>query len=345
MTVKPFILRVRKTKIQRLQSLFLTAYNKIRFTSRESFCFEEEIIMTFTASDRTMLEGYIKKARPFEEMFSVKGKTAIVTGGSSGLGFDITLRLLQGGANVMIASFSDLERDTAMPLLEEQGFKDRAAFCLTNVTDEKQMEHLVAYTAETFGSVDIYVNCAATWNYAKIYDIAKEDIEKVFSVNVYGEFFGIKYVSRYMKEHDIHGKIVLISSNCAVMPYPVFGGYPHYASSKAAIMGLTVETAKELKRFGIMVNSVAPGGMVTPGSAGNLASDKMTEEQQDEFYEELMVWQTDGQMEVDQIGIMAYTLCTAAADGMTGEVIMVDGGATHNIVKYQPAIDAYPEEE
>ena len=82
-------------------------------------------------------------------MFSVKGKTAIVTGGSSGLGFDITLRLLQGGANVMIASFSDLERDTAMPLLEEQGFKDRAAFCLTNVTDEKQMEHLVAYTAET----------------------------------------------------------------------------------------------------------------------------------------------------------------------------------------------------
>ena len=78
--------------------------------------------MAFTASDRTMLEGYIKKARPFEEMFSVKGKTAIVTGGSSGLGFDITLRLLQGGANVMIASFSDLERDTAMPLLEEQGF-------------------------------------------------------------------------------------------------------------------------------------------------------------------------------------------------------------------------------
>ncbi len=300
--------------------------------------------MPFTPGDKTMLEGYIKEARPFEDMFSVRGKTAIVTGGSSGLGFDITLRLLQGGAKVMIASFSELERDTAMPLLEEQGFKGSVAFCLTDVTVEEEMEKLVAYTADTFGSVDIYVNCAATWNYAKIYDLPKKDLEKVFSVNVFGAFYGLKYVSRYMKDNHVEGKIVLISSNCAVMPYPVFGGYPHYASSKAAIMGLTVETAKELKRFGIMVNSIAPGGMVTPGSAGNLASDGLTEEQQDEFYDELMVWQTDEQLPVDRIGIMAYTLCTPASDGITGEVIYVDGGATHNIVRYQPAIEQYPEE-
>lgn len=301
--------------------------------------------MPFTPGDRSMLEGYLRDARPFADMFSVKGKTAIVTGGSSGLGFDITLRLLQGGANVMIASYSELERDTALELLKEAGFDETVGFCLTDVSKEEQVSRMVDYTVETFGSVDIYVNCAATWNYAKIYDLPAEDLQKVFSVNVYGAFYGLKYVSRYMKEHEIPGKIVLISSNCPIMPYPVFGGYPHYASSKAAIMGLTVETAKELKRFGIMVNSVAPGGMVTPGSAGNLASESLTEEQQDEFYDELMVWQTDGQMQVDQIGIMAYTLCTPVADGITGEVIMVDGGATHNIVKFQPAIDAYPEEE
>ena len=300
--------------------------------------------MPFTPGDKAMLEGYIREARPFEAMFSVQGKTAIVTGGSSGLGFDITLRLLQGGANVMIASFSELERDTAMPLLAEQGFKDTVAFCLTDVTVEEEMERLVAHTVDTFGSVDIYVNCAATWNYAKIYDLPKEDLQKVFSVNVFGAFYGLKYVTRYMKDNHVQGKIVLISSNCAIMPYPVFGGYPHYASSKAAIMGLTVETAKELKRFGIMVNSIAPGGMVTPGSAGNLASDGLTEEQQDEFYDELMVWQTDEQLPVDRIGIAAYTLCTPVSDGITGEVIYVDGGATHNIVRYQPAIDQYPEE-
>ncbi len=301
--------------------------------------------MPFTPGDKSMLEGYIQKARPFEEMFSVKGKTAIVTGGSSGLGFDITLRLLQGGANVVIASYSQLEGDTAIPLLEEQGYAERVTFCRTDVTKEEEVEALVTFTAEKYGSVDIYVNCAATWNYAKIYDLPKEDLEKVFSVNVFGAFYGIKYVSRYMKEHEIPGKIVLISSNCPIMPYPVFGGYPHYASSKAAIMGLTVETAKELKRYGIMVNSVAPGGMVTPGSAGNLASENISEEAADEFYDELMVWQTDGQLPVDQIGIVAYSLCTPVSDGMTGEVVIVDGGATHNIVKYQPAIDQYPEEE
>lgn len=301
--------------------------------------------MPFTPGDKAMLEGYLKKARPFEEMFSVKGKTAIVTGGSSGLGFDITLRLLQGGANVVIASYSELERDTAMPLLAEEGFTDCVSFCKTDVTKEEEVERMVSFAKETYGSVDIYVNCAATWNYAKIYDLPKADLEKVFAVNVFGAFYGVKYVSRVMKEQGTGGKIVLISSNCPIMPYPVFGGYPHYASSKAAIMGLTVETAKELKRYGIMVNSVAPGGMVTPGSAGNLASEGISEEAQDEFYDELMVWQTDGQMEVDQIGILAYAMCTPMADGITGEVIMADGGATHNIVKFQPEIEAYPPQE
>ena len=300
--------------------------------------------MAFTESDKAMLEGYIASARPFADMFSVKGKVALVTGGSSGLGFDITLRLLQGGAKVVIASNSRIEEEASMPLFAEQGFGDDVKFCFTDVREEADVEKLVAYTVDTFGSLDIFVNSAAIWNYAKVYDLPKEDLQLVFETNVYGAFYGVKHVSKYMKEHGIAGKIVLISSNSPIMPYPVFGGYPHYASSKAAVMGLVTEAAKELKRFGIMINSIAPGGMVTPGAAGNLASDGITEEQQDEFYEELMVWQVDGQLPVDQVGMMAYTFCTPVADGITGETIVVDGGATHNIVKYQVAIDAFPEE-
>ena len=94
-----------------------------------------------------------------------------------------------------------------------------------------------------------------------------------------------------------------------------------------------------------MINRIAKGGMDTTGAAGILACELITEEQQDEFYEELMVWQVDGQLPVDQVGMMAYTFCTPVADGITGETIVVDGGATHNIVKYQVAIDAFPEEE
>ncbi len=301
--------------------------------------------MAFTMNDKSMLEGYIRTARPFEDMFSVKGKVALVTGGSSGLGFDIALRLLQGGAKVVAASNSRIEEEAAMPLFEQEGFADRVSFYFADVRNEEEVAALVDYTVEKFGTLDIFVNSAAIWNYAKIYDLPKEDLQLVFETNVYGAFFGVKHVSKYMKENGVTGKIVLISSNSPLMPYPVFGGYPHYASSKAAVMGLATEAAKELKRYGIMINAVAPGGMVTPGSAGNLASDLITEEQQDEFYDELMVWQTDGQLPVDQVGIIAYSFCTPMADGITGETIVVDGGARHNIVKYQAAIDAYPEED
>ena len=300
--------------------------------------------MAFTESDKAMLQNYIATARPFADMFSVKGKVALVTGGSSGLGFDITLRLLQGGAKVVIASNSRIEEAAAMSLLIEQGYEGSVQFFFTDVRNEDEVKALVDFTVETYGSLDIFVNSAAIWNYAKVYDLPKEDLALIFETNVYGAFYGVKHVSGYMKENGIPGKIVLISSNSPVMPYPLFGGYPHYASSKAAVMGLVTEAAKELKRFGIMINSIAPGGMVTPGAASNLASEFITEEQQDEFYEELMVWQVDGQLPVDQVGIMAYTFCTPVADGITGETIFVDGGACHNIVKYQAAIDAYPEE-
>lgn len=301
--------------------------------------------MAFQPSDKAMLEGYIKAARPLEEMFSVKGKTALVPGGSSGLGFDITLRLLQGGAKVVIASNSRVEEEAAIALLTEQGFGEQVKFHFCDVREEEAVAELVDFTAKTFGGLDILINSAATWNYAHLYDLPREDLEKVMDTNVNGAFYLIKYVSRYMVEHEVKGRIVLISSNSPWMPYPVFGGYAHYAASKGAVCALATQAAKELKRFGIMVNAVSPGGMVTPGSAGNMASELISEEKQDEIYEELMAWQTDGQQPVDEVAIIAYALVTPMSDGITGETIVADSGATHNIFRFQPALDRYPEED
>lgn len=301
--------------------------------------------MAFKPSDKAMLEGYIKAARPLEDMFSVKGKTALVTGGSSGLGFDIALRFLQGGANVVIASNSRVEEEAAVPLLAEQGFGDKVKFFFCDVRNEDEVAQLVKFTAESFGGLDIFVSSAATWNYAHLYDLPKEDLELVMDTNVNGAFYLVKHVSRYMIENKVKGKIVLIASNSPWMPYPVFGGYAHYAASKGAVTALATQAAKELKRFDIMVNAVAPGGMVTPGSAGNLASELISEEKQDEIYDELMAWQTDGQQPVDEVAIIAYALATPMADGITGETIVADSGATHNIFRFQPALDRYPEEE
>ncbi len=297
------------------------------------------------AANIAMLKGYIQMARPMEEMFSVKGKVAIVTGATSGLGFNIALRLLQGGAKVVLAGSSQKKGDYTLPILEEAGYgPDRVAFCRTDVRKEEDVEKLVETADKVFGTIDIFVNSAAVWSYAHIYDLPAEEFRRVLDTNVSGAFLGIKHVSKYMIEHKVKGKITLISSNCAWLPYPVFGGYPHYASSKGGVNSLAIEAAKELKRFDIMVNVVAPGGMVTSGASSNMCAPGLSEEKQDEFYEELMVWQNDGTQAVDTVAIVAYAMSTPMSDGMTGEIVVADAGMSHNIVKYQAAIDQYPEE-
>jgi NAD(P)-dependent dehydrogenase (short-subunit alcohol dehydrogenase family) len=136
----------------------------------------------------------------------------------------------------------------------------------------------------------------------------------------------------------------LISSDSAWLPYPTFGGYPHYVASKGGVNALGLEAAKELKRFGIMVNVVAPGAMQTNGAVTNMVVEDIDEDAQDELYAEIAVPQMDEMKPVDCVARIAYMMCTAFADGVTGESYVVDNGLRSNIIKYQPAIEQYPYE-
>lgn len=117
-----------------------------------------------------ILRGYQANTAALEEMLFVKGKTAIVTGGTSGLGFCVARRLCQGGAKVVIASSTQEKGELAIKLLKEEGFD--AVSCKTDVRKEDEVEHLVAFTAETFGSVDILVAAAGIWSFAHIEDLS-----------------------------------------------------------------------------------------------------------------------------------------------------------------------------
>ncbi len=292
-----------------------------------------------------MLKGYLSEMPPLEDIFSVKGKVALVTGGTSGLGFNVTMRLLQGGAKVVVASFSEHEAGNALGIFEECGYgSDRVKFCKVDVTSEQEVIEMVEFVDKAFGSLDILVTAAAIWNYAHIYDLPTEEFEKVINVNLTGAFRTVKHVSKYMIKNGISGKMTLISSNCAWLPYPVFGGYAHYSASKGGIVSLTIEAAKELKRFGIKVNTVAPGGMATPGATTNLVLDCLPEEEQDALYDEISTPQLDEIKTVDGVARVVYAMCTEMTDCLTGECITPDNGMTHNIVSYQPEISQYPED-
>lgn len=285
------------------------------------------------------MQSYIYNTAPLEDMLYVKGKVAIVTGGTSGLGFCVAQRLCQGGAKVVISGSTEEKGQSAAALLKESGHD--VSFCKANLRSEAEVENLVKFTAETYGSVDILVTAGGAWSFAHIYDMPEEEFIRALDINLVGAFRCAKHVSKYMIEHEIKGKIVLVSSNCAFVSQPVFGGYAHYVASKGGVVAMTQEIAKELKRYGIMVNTVAPGGMLTPGCLTNGPLRTLAPEKQMELGKEMMVAKLDATPTADSVAIVVYGLCTRMADGMTGECVVADSGMMRNIVSYQPAIEEY----
>ena len=295
------------------------------------------------AMGNQIMQSYLYCTSPLEEMLYVKGKVVIVTGGTSGLGFCVAQRLCQGGAKVVISGSNPTNGDNAAQILKSVGHE--VAFCKADLRKEEEVAALVAFTAETYGSVDILVTAGGSWSFAHVYDMPEDEFIRTLDINLVGAFRCAKHVSKYMIEHQVKGKIVFVSSNVAFLPQPVFGGYPHYAASKCGVVSMTVEIAKELKRYGIMVNTVAPGGMLTPGCLTNGPLSTLPPEKQMELGKEMMVCKMDETPSADSVAIVVYGMCTRMADGITGECIVADSGMMRNIMSFQPAIEQYPPAE
>lgn len=298
--------------------------------------------MVFNAQSQEIMRGYMATAS-LEEALYVKGKVAVVTGGTSGLGFCVARRLLQGGAKVVITGTSPEKGEYSVKLLKEFGLEN-VAFCKADLRKEEDIKSMVAFADTTFGSLDILSTCGGVWSYAHVYDLPEEEFSRVIDTNLTGTYRCAKHVSRYMIDHNIKGKIVFTASNSAFISAPVFGGYAHYVASKGGVIAMTQEIAKELKRFGIMVNAVAPGAMLTPGCFTNFPVSTLTEEQEEEMCVELTVSCYPDIPSADEVALAIYSLCTRVADGITGECLVSDGGMMRNIMTYLPQQDRYPEE-
>lgn len=257
------------------------------------------------------------------KFFDLKGKSAIVTGGALGIGQAIALRLAEAGATITI---SDVNLDAANATVEQiraQGGKSQAVLAdAASVADAKRV---VEMTLAVFGSIDILVNNAGIFPFSPATQTTEDQWDQVLGVNLKGAFFYSQAAAQKMIEAGRSGKIIMIASIDALRPT---GNLAHYDASKAGMLMLTKSLALEFGRHKINVNAIAPGGIQTPGVQSQAAAiTKATGMSPEQMSKSFVSRIPLGRMgEPDDIAKVVLFLASAAADYMTGSLLVVDGG-------------------
>lgn len=187
----------------------------------------------------------------------LKNKTAVVTGGTRGIGFAIVKLFLDNGANVAVAGSRQETVDKALAKLTEYG--GRVMGICPDLCDPEAVGAAFAGVKEKFGSLDILVNNAGISSRTSLYDYTVDEFGKIFDLNVKAVFVCAQAAARIMKEQG-GGSIINTSSMVSEFGQPSGSGYP---ASKFAVNGLTRSWARELAKDQIRVNAVAPGVTAT----------------------------------------------------------------------------------
>lgn len=250
------------------------------------------------------------------EMFNLKGKVAIVTGASSGLGVTFSEALADAGANVEIAARRIDKLKHVADDLTKRGVRSKAFQC--DVSNQDLVQALISDTVSTFGRLDILVNNAGVAAMSPATMISMEDWNKVVAVNLTGSFLCAREAAKQMMKQG-GGKIINIASIYGAVG-DVFPASPYYAT-KGAIINMTRDLSVEWAPYKINVNAIAPGFFPS----------EMTEAIfQDPHYLEYINKQTPlGRPgNPDDLKGAVLFLSTAASDYVTGQTIFVDGGWT-----------------
>ncbi|MBM9547428.1 glucose 1-dehydrogenase [Leptospira sp. 201903074] len=243
---------------------------------------------------------------------SLKGKTAVVTGGSQGIGAGIVKKLASQGANVFFNYNSNKEAaDKLAKELEVSGSKVAAIHA--DVTKVQDLENLFEKAAQHFGKLDILVNNAGVFTFSPAEDIVLEEVQRLFNTNVFAPMFAVKYA---LKHFNDGGSIINMGSIAATWAPPNFMAY---ASTKAAIDGITKVLSKELAPRKITVNQINPGSVRTEGNKKAGMDLKM----EAELIERIPLGRIGFP---DDIANLTAFLVSDDARWITGEVIMVSGG-------------------
>ena len=253
---------------------------------------------------------------PGIKLFDLTNKTAIVTGGSKGLGLAMAEGLASAGANLVIISRNEKEGKAAAEKIIAE-YKTKAIAISATVTSEEEIQKAVATTIKEFGSIDILINNAGINIRGPIDELSYEDFKKVQQTNVDGTWLPSKAVVPQMKKQK-SGRIINLASTLGVVG---LANRTPYATSKGAVVLMTRALALELAPFHITVNAICPGPFLTDMNIP-IKDDENTKK----FIVGAVALERWG--ELQEIQGAAIYLASAASSYTTGSLITVDGGWT-----------------
>ncbi|MFC5181068.1 glucose 1-dehydrogenase [Actinomadura harenae] len=246
-------------------------------------------------------------------MGSLDGKVAIVTGGARGMGKAHVRRFVAEGARVVAG---DLLEEAGAKLAADLG--DAVRFVRMDVTRPDDWANAVRTAVETYGGLHVLVNNAGILKHKTIEDMTLDEARAIIEVNVLGQWQGIKAVTAAMRDSG-GGSIINVSSTEGFIGA---AGLSAYSASKFGVRGLTKSAARELGRYGIRVNSIHPGGIVTGMSMQQDVIDA-TADRAEALIGGLPLGRLGNSREVS--GLVAY-LASDDASYCTGSEVLVDGG-------------------
>ncbi len=246
----------------------------------------------------------------------LKGKIAVVTGGSKGLGAAIAARLGAEGVAAVIAYHSDQAgAERVKAAIEQSG--GRAVVVQADVGAEEGVQALRDAAVEHFGGLHIWVNDAGVENSVSTHEMPLADWQKVINVNLTGVFLGSRTALKHFIETKTPGNIINISSVHEIIPWPKFA---HYAASKGGVGQFTRTIAMEYAERGIRVNNIGPGAINTPINAKKFADPEQLKTTTD-----MVPMKTIG--EPEDVAAAAW-LASDQSKYVTGITLYVDGGMT-----------------
>lgn len=260
--------------------------------------------------------------------FDLTGKVAIVTGGTKGLGYAMSLTLAYYGAKVVVSSRNQEECDKIVEEIENMnetlyGEKDslpRAIGVRADVINKDDLDELVKKAVDTFGRLDIMVNNAGMGITKKVIDMSVEEWDTVLNTNLRGVFFGAAAAAKQMINQGVGGRIINISSAGGLVGTKNIAAY---CASKSGVISLSKTMAMEWGRYGITANSICPGYVPTSINSKPLEIPKVREQI-------LSKTALKRLGTIEEIAAVVLFLASDASSIITGACIAADMGTTAN---------------